>query len=405
MTTTRKHEVMLPLVENGKPEYSVKAPPTHSARLRLWRFSPIMVSFFIGAAGGTYFQPPILNSFLETVGRKPGASTSQPRLVSGDSRDSGEVGSTVQRMDVVALGRVLPSGGILALAAPYGAGDARVARMLVSEGDRVEAGQVIAELDNLPQLLAVQTSAKSTLVAQQASLEQVRALVLANLADARANRARAEAARVLANQELARVTKLALHNLSTQVQLQQAQSTAAQAVAEIDRTTALLKRFAGAEGDTQPDILLASRNVDLGYANLARASDDLAAARVIAPRAGTVLAIRARVGEKPTDAGILTLGDVDRMTAELHVYQTDIGKVALGQLVNLTAQALSTPLTGNVTTIAQIVERQSVMASDPAANADARVVRVTIALDAPSSALARSYTNLEVVGRIRVGQL
>lgn len=49
----------------------------------------------------------------------------------------------------------------------------------------------------------------------------------------------------------------------------------------------------------------------------------------------------------------------------------------------------------------QIVGRQSVMSTEPAANVDARVVKVVVTLDAESSAAARAYTNLEVIGRIR----
>jgi HlyD family secretion protein len=169
----------------------------------------------------------------------------------------------------------------------------------------------------------------------------------------------------------------------------------------MERAKALVERFGGAETGHQPDIILAARNVDLARANLSRATEDLAAARVVAPRPGTVLEIIARVGEKPSDAGVVKIGDIEQMTAELEVYQTDIAKVAPGQAAELTARAMTAPLAGRITRIGQIVGRQSVMSSEPAANADARVVRVTVTLDARSSAQARSFTNLEVVGRIR----
>ena len=37
---------------------------------------------------------------------------------------------------------------------------------------------------------------------------------------------------------------------------------------------------------------------------------------------------------------------------------------------------------------------------DPAANTDARIIRVTVQLDQPSSARAAAFTGLEVTGRI-----
>ena len=94
------------------------------------------------------------------------------------------------------------------------------------------------------------------------------------------------------------------------------------------------------------------------------------------------------------------LGDIDRMQAELEVYQTDVRRVDLGQPVELSAEALDAPLTGVVSRIGLEVEGQSVLADDPAAHADARVVRVAVSLDAESSRRARGFTGLEVIGRI-----
>jgi HlyD family secretion protein len=49
------------------------------------------------------------------------------------------------------------------------------------------------------------------------------------------------------------------------------------------------------------------------------------------------------------------------------------------------------------------VGRQGLISDDAAANSDARVVRVLVALDAGSSAVAARYTNLEAVARIDTG--
>jgi HlyD family secretion protein len=113
-----------------------------------------------------------------------------------------------------------------------------------------------------------------------------------------------------------------------------------------------------------------------------------------------VLAVHARVGEKPGADGIATLGDVRRMLAELEVYQDDIARVALGQPAVLRSPALQAPLHGQVAWLGWEVERQSVLAQDPAANTDARIVRVRVALDAPSSERASRLTGLEVDARI-----
>ncbi|MFB9948966.1 HlyD family efflux transporter periplasmic adaptor subunit [Rhizobium puerariae] len=389
-----KDGVALPLEDSGKAD----APMSSSQEQKggsWWRTLLLAgLSLGLGVVAGMYLQSPVLK-VLELAGLDPLQSSSVTALT-----EESQPTTAAAPLDVVALGRLVPNGGTLAVALPNGAGDARIARLVVAEGERVEAGETVAELDNMPALLAARTSAKSNLAAQQAALEQVRASMLANLAEARANHSAAEAASTFADLELERQTRLVAGNSTTQVLLEQARSNAIKARAELGRTAALVERYGGAETGSQPDILLAARNLDLARANLARAEQDLASARVVAPRAGIVLEVHARVGEKPSTTGVMTIGDITRMTAELEVYQSDVKQVAPGQIARMTAQALPAPLTGKVTQIRQIVGRQSVMSTEPAANADARVVRVTVALDAESSALARSYTNLEVVGRI-----
>ena len=342
---------------------------------------------------GIYLQPSLTRAVLDAGGLHPQSDTA---LQAGNP-----MASEVPAQDVVALGRLRPEGGVLALALPSGAGDARVARLLVSEGQQVEAGETIAELDNIAILLAAKDSMEFSLAVQQASLEQVRTTMLASLAEARANHLAAGATLSLANEALVRQNRLAARNATTQVLVEVARANVITARAEFDRTAALAGRFSGAESGQLSDIVLAARNVDLARSNLMRAEADLTSARVVAPMAGRVLEVHTRVGEKPSTNGVVTIGDVTRMTAELEVYQTNVGQIALGQAVTMTARALPVPLKGTVTRIGQIVGHQSVMSTEPAANADARVVRVTVTLDAESSAVARSYTHLEIVSRIR----
>lgn len=391
-----KDRIALPLEDPGKAEAS--APSSRARGGGSWWRRLLLAGLLLvlGLIAGIYLQPLAVR-ILAIAGGDLARSPAATVLGQGEGQPSGDA----RALDVVALGRLVPNGGVLAVALPNGAGDARIARLLVNEGEQVAAGQIVAELDNMPALLAARASAESNLKTQRASMEQVRSSMLANLAESRANHAAAEATLTLANQELERQTRLAASNSTTQVLIEQARANAAKAQAEFDRTAALVERYSGAETGNQSDIVLAERNLDLARANLARANEDLAAGRVVAPRPGSVLEIHARVGEKPSDSGVMTIGDVTRMTAELEVYQTEVKKVELGQIVSITAQALPAPLTGRVTRIGQIVGRQSVMSTEPAANADARIVKVIVALDAESSVSAHAYTNLEVIGRTR----
>ncbi len=169
----------------------------------------------------------------------------------------------------------------------------------------------------------------------------------------------------------------------------------------MERLKATLSRFAG-EPDRQPDVLVAARGLDAARADLDRATADVEKAQVRAPIAGTVLSINARPGEKPGAQGIMHLGDLSRMKAEVEIHQSRIGRIAPGAAVTMTADALDEPLTGVVARIGLEVARQTLVDVTPAANTDARVVKATVALDPRSTERARRFINLQVTARIAV---
>lgn len=345
-------------------------------------------TFVLGAVLGGYLGPAILRSAA------PGAAS--PANVAGAAAQQATL--------VGALGRLMPEDDTTTLALPFAAGDARVARLLVREGQCVASEQVVAELDNLPQRIAQRAKATAELAVKRAALDQARSAARLSLAEAHAGDDRARAVRRAADQELARVLKLANVGMATRAQLDQAQSMAAQAAADQARATATIQRYGSRDADAQPDVQFAIRDMEVSRAALAQAEQELAGARVTATLDGTVIAIHVRVGEKPGDRGIATLGNTDRMAAELEVYQTDIRKVALGQSVVLSATSLDAPLTGTVSRIGLEVQRQALPADDPAANTDARIVKIRVSLDQASSERSRTLTGLQVIGRIATGR-
>ena len=350
---------LLPLSDNGKgvatPSGAGKQSlPGRIARLRLWRIPLVMAILFTGATIGLYFQPPALRAFFGLTGLEPGAGTSTPIAVPPAQPQASVAAPDAS---VVALGRLQPEGDAVVVAPPFGAGDARVARLLVNEGDRVTKGQTIAELDSLPQYQAALVAAKANFAAKEAALVQARATVSSAEAEALANRDRAASAATLAKQEAARQRDLLARGAGTRTALDRAEAAAVQADRELDRATAQLDRQGG--GEDQPDIAYAARQLDVARADVARAEGDLAKGLVSAPMAGQILALHLRAGEKPGPDGIATLGATDRMEAVLEVYQTDIARVALGRAVHAARPARPDPLTGAVTRVGLEVERQS----------------------------------------------
>jgi HlyD family secretion protein len=356
----------------------------------------------LGGFIGLYFQPPGLQKLMAILQLQPGGGTSSPIALPVQWPDPRQVGAAdlSTRQMVVGLGRLLPEGEVVIVAPPFGAGDARVASLKVTEGDRVEHGSVLAVLDSERTLLAAIGSARAQLAAREATLAQVRASVQASRDEAGATLARAETTYQNTVREFERVEILRQRGYAAEQSFDQRRAARDEAAREVERARATLSRYGSGDLDAQADVRVAERNVDTARADLARAQADLDKAYVRAPITGTVLTVHVRPGEKPGAQGLMNLGNIDRMTVKVEVYQAQIGRVLVGDTVEVTAEALPQRLKGSVTRIGLEVGRQTVVDANPAANTDARVVKITVALEPDSSSLAQRFTNLQVTARI-----
>src|SRR5262245_31877822 len=228
---------------------------------------------------------------------------------------------------VSARGRLEPKDGILRIAGPSGPRLAVVGRLLVDEGERVEAGQLLATADTEPTL--------------EARIQEVEAELRNSLRE---------------------------HGRSRELNQDRVASDSERERWEM--------------------------RVAIGRAKLARARAELERARIEAPVGGLVLAVHAHPGEQIGPEGLLELARVDRMYAIAEVYETDVGRVRVGQRARVTSPAVPAPLTGTVEWIRPKVEKQDEIGTDPAARKDARVVEVKVLLD--DGAAAAPFTNLQV---------
>jgi HlyD family secretion protein len=305
----------------------------------------------------------------------------------------------LDRQEVVALGRLMPQGDMVQIAPPFGSGDARIARLLVREGQAVEAGTVIAELDSLPVKLAAVAAAEANLAAHQSALDKARSNVDSSLREAAAELARARSAADLAASQADRQRALFERGLVARAASEEAESHAIRAAHERDRAAAQWERQQGR--DRQPDVALAITQLEVARQTLHEARAQVSGGFVQAPTDGTLITLHARAGERVGADGIASFGNLALMEAELEVYQTDISRVAAGQPVSLSSPALATPIAGTVERIGLEVERQSVFSSDPAANTDARVVRVLVTVDDADRDRAARLSGLDITARIR----
>jgi HlyD family secretion protein len=166
---------------------------------------------------------------------------------------------------------------------------------------------------------------------------------------------------------------------------------------QVDAAAATLDRIS----EVRPvDVQTAQAEIAQAQAARAKAAAEFDQAYVRAPQDGTVLKISSRAGEKIATEGIIDLGQTQRMTALLEVYESDIKRIKLGQTAKVNSDAIGEEVTGTVSMIGQKVLRQNVVNTDPTSNTDARVMEVRIELDPESSAKVAKFTNSQVTGKI-----
>jgi HlyD family secretion protein len=360
----------------------------------------IPVFMFSGGVIGMYYQPTALQKFYALTGLQPGGGSASPIALPPDMEMPKEMVATMQVTDVVGLARLMPRGDVSIVAPPYGAGDARIAEVLVGIGDRVEKGAVVARLDNQGQLESAVLLARANVAVREAALVQTRTSVENSRDEARAALEQARSSRTEAAAERERGKALFERGVITQASLDSLAAAERQADLAVEKAEATLSRFAGQDAELQPDVIVAARNLDAARADLARAEQDLIRSAVLAPISGVVLDSMANAGERPPNDGIMQIGDIDHMMAEVEVYQDRIANVAIGQPVELAAVAIGQTLQGRVQSIGLTVGRQGLLSDDTAANTDARVIKVMVELNEASSKVAARYTNLEVIARI-----
>lgn len=397
----------LPLQVVERPDEPVAhaGPRIAEASLSRLRLLPLALPLvMIGGLVGVYFQPPLLMTLVGFLPpRAEPVVPSQPLPAQASARSTfrpGNVADASGNGFVAGLGRLLPQGDLRVIAPPFGAGDARIKTLAVKEGDRVEQGAVIAVLDNEASLKAALASSEATVASRDAALRQAKDVAIASREEARASLARAQSGVVNARREFDRVVELRSKGFAAEASFDARRAAYEQAVQDVERAKATLSRYLFDRVEDQPDIVVAQRALEAAHVEVERSRIELDKAYVRAPIAGTILTIHVRPGEKPGSQGVVNLGDIDAMTAEIEVYQTLIGRVAVGAEVRLEADALSRPLEGSVTRLGYEVKRQTATDATPAANTDARVVIVHVALAPGSAEIARRFTNLQVTARI-----
>jgi len=278
----------------------------------------------------------------------------------------------VQAQAVSALGRLEPENGVLHIgvsSSSHAISGSIIAELLVDEGDWVEAGQLLATTDSTAMMRAsaLKTEAELELAMRAAEAAKSQADEACTLADVAAS-------------EAARRANLLEKKLASTEETEQAQG---EARAKRSSCTA-----------AQANARVAGSAIKVVQARIAIDELEVERSMVHAPVAGQVLEIHTRPGEMAGIHSVLDLGRTDRMFAIAEVYETDIGRVEVGQQASISSDALSQTLSGTVERVRGKVQKKDVIGTDPAARKDARIIEVEIRLD--DSGPVAGLTNLQV---------
>lgn len=337
---------------------------------------------------------------------------------------------------ITALGRLEPEKEVIKLSVPATMNNDRIAQLLVQRGDRVNAGQVIAILDSHDRLQKALLEAQEQVQVAQSRLAQVRAgaktgEIAAQQSEIGRLQAELQGERLTRNAEIIRrqaeVTnakaefrrhqylaqegaisaslfdqkRLAL--ATAEAQLQEAQSNqnlrADSIQAQIRQAEATLNRIT----EVRPvDVQAAQMDVNRAIAAVKRSQAELNQAVVRSPVAGQILEIYAKPGEIVGNKGIADLGQTNQMQVVAEVYQSDIGKVRLGQTAAVTSESFDGELRGTVQEIGLQVSQQEILSQKPGENLDQRIVKVRIRLYPADSQKVAGLTNLQVQTAIQL---
>jgi len=306
--------------------------------------------------------------------------------------------SIADRVAVHALGRLEPASRILELSPESGNDGATIRELLVREGQDVEAGAVLAILDNDVRREASVSEARAALKAAEAKLAQVQAGAKSgDIAAQEAALALTRQQTTVARRELDRAQELHQRKALSVDDLENKQWELDRLLIEQQRATGQLDSLREIR---ETDVQAAVAEVARAQAVLTSAETLLAASRIHAPVAGRILRIHVRPGERLGTDGVLDLADVRQMQAVAEVFEADVRLLREGLSAEVVVDGSGDRLTGRVVEIGHLVARKVVLTNDPVSDTDARVVEVRVSLDAESSVRVARLSNARVAVQI-----
>lgn len=271
----------------------------------------------------------------------------------------------------------------------------RIVALMVAEGQYVHKGQVVAKIESVQAEadLDAQRANVASAEADAASAEVGLKLQQDNKAIQEAAIARTRAQMELSRTNFNRVAELWEAQVIARQEYDQRKAEFEQQQASLREAELRLKQMDTQIEQTRAQINSSQRRVAQARAQMNRVADVLEKFDVIAPLDGVVTNLPVRIGEtvvpgvqNSAASAVMTIADMSLITAEVKVDETDIVTLKLGQVAEITIDAVPDQIfTGRVIEIGNtaILRSTGAVASNNTSSNEAKDFKVVIALDNP----------------------
>ena len=268
--------------------------------------------------------------------------------------------------------------------------------LLVREGDHVQKGQLLAKIEDVQPQADVKAQ-EATLASAEADSSAAEYQVKAaadNLVTMQAGVEHDKADLERMKADLDRSESLFKEGLGPKQDYELKKYTYAAQLAAIQQSEARVTQARAQREEQAANLASMQRRIAMARANLVRINDILHKHNSYAPLDGVVTNLPVRVGESlvpglqnQTGTLVMTIADMSLITAEVKVDETDIVNVQLGQVAEITIDAIpNKTFKGHVTEIGNtaILRSTGVAASQSAISSqEAKDFKVVVAMDNP----------------------
>ena len=259
----------------------------------------------------------------------------------------------------------------------------RLDRVLVDEGDRVTAGQVLAIVDNRDYRARIE-SAQAELGMREAERRRV--------VNGARTQERQEAAAALAEAEAvlqnARAEHVRRQNLLRERVVSRAEADDTERAERVAgaRVEAARQRFELIDAEArEEDRARADADVSLARARLDEARAMYEKTFIKAPIDGVILRRHRKAGESVStqfDSPIVTMADDHVRRVRVDVDENDVARIAVGDAAYVTADAFGDRrFPGKVVRIGQLLGRKNVRTDEPTERVDTKVLETLVELE------------------------